>query len=752
MTTHEPLAADEAVAVIGMAARLPGAPDLEAFWHNLRDGVESVSRFSPQELADAGIEPALYEDPRYVAAAAVLPDIERFDAAFFGFNPREAELLDPQQRLFLECAWEALEDAGYDPPRIREAVGVYAGASMSTYLLANLYGQRALRRAVGDYQTMLGNDKDYLATRVSYKLGLRGPSMSVQTACSTSLVAVCLACQALLDEQCAMALAGGVSVRVPQRAGYLAEEGGILSPDGHCRAFDAAAQGTIGGNGAGVVVLKRLADALADGDPVRAVIRAAALNNDGAAKVGFTAPSLERQAAVVVMAQTLAGVGPDSVTYVEAHGTGTPLGDAIEVAALTRAFRAATGRAGFCALGSVKTNVGHLDAAAGVAGLIKTVLALEHRQLPPSLNFTRPHPQLELAGSPFYVNARLADWPPGPTPRRAGVSSFGIGGTNAHLVVEQAPEPPAGAPAPPCQLLVLSARSPAALAATGERLAAHLRRHPGQSFADVAYTCQVGRHAFAYRRALPCRGREEALAALAAGLGAVSPEAARARPVAFLFPGGGAQHAGMGRELYDAEPVFRTEVDRCLELLAPHLRDLGVDLRRLLYPAAGDEGPPLTRTATALPALFTTEYALAKLLLSWGIAPQAMIGHSLGEYVAAALAGVLSLADALALVALRGRLFERLPAGGMVSVPLGEHELAPLLGGELALAALNAPTLSVVAGPLAALAAFEAALAARGLETRRLHIDVAAHSPAVEPLLPELARFAATLELAPPRI
>ena len=557
----------EAVAVVGMAGRFPGAADLKAFWRNLRDGVESVTFFSREELEAEGVPRELLDDPRYVRASPLLDGVEMFDAAFFRFNPRDAELLDPQQRLFLECAWEALEDAGYDPMGCRGAVGVYAGASMSSYLLANLLGRRDLRQAVGDYQAMLGNDKDYVATRVSYELGLRGPSLTVQTACSTSLVAVALASQALLDYQCSMALAGGVSVRVPQRAGYLAQEGGILSLDGHCRAFDAEARGTLGGNGAGVVVLKRLEDALADGDTVRAVIRGAALNNDGSLKVGFTAPSLDRQAEVIVMAQTLAGVDPGTVTYVEAHGTATPLGDPIEVAALTRAFRAGTDRTGFCALGSVKTNFGHLDAAAGVAGLIKTVLALQQRQIPPSLHFHTPNPEIDFASSPFYVNAALREWTGEGGPLRAGVSSFGIGGTNAHVVLEEAPPPASPSPSRPWQLLILSARSPAALEAATERLAGHLQRHPELDLADVAYTCQVGRRAFAHRRAVVCRDLDEAVAALETGRGLMTHGEAPPRPVAFLFPGGGAQHAGMGRDLYREEPVFREQIDLCASLL-----------------------------------------------------------------------------------------------------------------------------------------------------------------------------------------
>jgi acyl transferase domain-containing protein len=508
----------EPIAIVGMAGRFPGAADLRQHWDNLRAGVESITFFSDEELAAAGVDAGLLRNPRYVRARGVLQDAELFDAVFFGLSPREAEIMDPQHRVFLETAWEALESAGYAPGGVALNAGVYAGASLNSYLIASLMTNPEVMMAAGGYQAMLANDKDFLATRVSYKLNLCGPGVTIQTACSTSLVAVQMACQALLARQCDMALAGGVSINVPRVGGYLYEPGMILSPDGHCRAFDERAQGTVAGEGVGVVVLKRLREALADGDHVHAVIRGAAINNDGSLKVGYTAPSVDGQATVIARAHAMGGIDPATITYVEAHGTGTELGDPIEVAALTKAFRAATDRRGFCALGSVKSNIGHLDAAAGVAGLIKTVLALEHRALPPSLHFSSPNPRIDFESSPFRVNAALTDWPRvGDMPRRAGVSSFGIGGTNAHVVVEEAPPPSPTAPSRPVQVFTLSAKSGEALDRTGAALAGHLAEHPELAPADVAHTLHRGRATFPHRRMVVAASLEEAARALRDG-------------------------------------------------------------------------------------------------------------------------------------------------------------------------------------------------------------------------------------------
>ncbi len=653
-----------AIAVVGMAGRFPGAADLEAFWHNLRDGVEAISFFGKQDLADQGLDPALLKDPRFVPAGAYVEHSDCFDAAFFGYAPREAELLDPQQRLFLECAWQALEHAGYPPTALSIPTGVYAGASLNSYLLLNLASHPHISAALSRHdasaqmQLSLASSPDFLTTRVSYKLNLRGPSHLVQSACSTSLVAVHIACQGLLNEECDLALAGGVSLNPNQRSGYLYQPDGIVSPDGHCRAFDAAAQGTVLGSGVGIVVLKRLADALDDGDTIYAVILGSAVNNDGAAKAGFAAPSVEGQARVVAEALATAGVAPETISYVEAHGTGTPLGDVLELAALTQAFRAGTARSGYCAIGSVKTNIGHLDAAAGIASLLKTILALHHQQLPPSLHFEQPNPQIDFASSPFFVNTQLQEWRQGVTQRRAGINAFGMGGTNAHVILEEAPRQAPTGEARPWQLLVLSAKTATALETAKERVATHLRRHEDQELADIAYTLQVGRAPLAHRLALVCRDHAQALDALEGAAteqlwSSIQPD--RQRSMVFVLPGESAYCPGLGRELYQAEPAFRAALNRCAALLQ-------VELHEILHP--GDHQESVATDHGQLTA-FVVEYALAQLWMSWGVRPQALVGVGVGLHVAACLAGVLTLEEALALVAAtdeaaRQSLFQRL--------------------------------------------------------------------------------------------
>ncbi|HKP76876.1 MAG TPA: aminotransferase class III-fold pyridoxal phosphate-dependent enzyme, partial [Longimicrobiaceae bacterium] len=735
------------IAVIGMSCRFPGASSPAELWKNLCGGVESISRFTPDELLANGASPDELRDPAFVPAYGALEHALAFDAPFFGVSALEARVTDPQHRVFLECAWSALEDAGIDPSRTDEAIGVYAGSGYSGHL-ARVLAHPELGGELGQVLPVLANDKDFLATRVSYKLGLRGPSVAVQTACSTSLVAIHVACQSLLSRECDVALAGGVTIWPDQVTGYRYQEGGILSPDGHCRAFDAQAAGMVSGSGAGVVVLKRLADALRDGDVIHAVVKGSAINNDGSAKVGFTAPSVEGQAQAIDEAQALAGVDPADIGYVEAHGTGTPLGDPIEVAALSAVFSAATERKRFCALGAVKTNLGHLDTAAGVAGFIKAVLALKHRTLPPTLNFERANPETGLDDSPFYVPTELRPWESDGKPRRAGVSSFGIGGTNAHAVLEEASgevrecgSAEVRPDADGAQLLVLSAKSDAALERMRANLAAHLA-DGGDSLADVAFTLQEGRAMHRHRWAAVARDAVEARDAL----GGTSPRKAAARKaaertpsVAFLFPGQGTQYAGMARELYDAQPVFREELDNCAERLAPAL---GLDLRALLFPAPGgeDEANALLRqTRITQPALFAVEYALAKLWMSWGVTPDAMLGHSIGEYVAACLAGVFTLDAALALVAARGRLMDSLPGGAMLAVPLPEAEVRPLLGDKLSLAAVNSAAHCVVSGDTPDVDALEALLAGRDVSARRLHTSHAFHSAAMDPVLDAFA-------------
>ena len=790
-----------AVAVVGMAGRFPGAADVEELWHNLRQGVESIRTFSAEEAAAAGVPEERLDDPRWVRAGGVLEEPGRFDAALFGISPREAEMTDPQHRLLLETAWAALEDAGHGAgatapsgaPADVGRVGVYAGAGGPAYLLDHVHPRLGTSDDFATaYAVSLGNDKDFLATRLSYRLDLTGPSLAVGTACSTSLVAVCLAASALATGDCDLALAGGVTLRLPQERGYPYQEDGILSPDGHCRPFDEAARGTVPGSGVAMVVLKRLEDALADGDTVRAVIRGWATNNDGGGKAGYTAPRVEGQEEVIREAVALAGVDPSTVGYVEAHGTATPLGDPIEVEALRRAFAAeGGGRSGGepTLLGSVKGNLGHLDAAAGVAGLIKAALAVERGVIPPSLHFERPNPRLgleaetqdgeqggeqseEQAAAPrFAVAAEARQWRPTGHPRRAGVSSFGIGGTNAHVVLEAPPpvahRPPARGP----HLLALSAATEEGLAAVSRRLADHLEAHPDSDLADAAHTLRRGRRALEHRRAVVAADAREAVRKLRdeAELGQAGGAVAGQRPgVVFLFPGQGAQHPGMGAGLYAREPVFRRAIDRCVEILAPiYDRHPGLELAWALPPALPPEDEAgaelaarrLGHTALAQPAVFTVSWALAELWRSWGVVPEAMLGHSIGEYVAACRAGVFRLEDALAVVAERGLLMADLPRGSMLAVPLAAGELAARLAGglsdvdpRLTVAADNAPGSSVASGPTRAVEELAHRLAADGVETRPLHTSHAFHSELVEAAVEPFRQRVAEVELAPPRV
>lgn len=745
----------DGVAIIGVHGRFPGAGSIDAFWTNLVAGQESISLFSDAELAAAGLDPvALRQAGKYVPARGVLAGAELFDASFFGIQPKEAEVMDPQHRVFLEASWEALERAGYASGRGAGSVGVYAGASNNTYYLHALHGRPDLRELVGADQVMLGNEKDYLATRVAYKLGLRGPAISLNTACSSSLVAVCLAQQGLLTYQCDLAVAGGVSIIVPQQRGYYFQDGSIGSPDGHTRTFDVQAGGVVPGNGVTLVVLKRLEDAVADGDRIFAVIKGAALNNDGSQKAGFGAPGIEGQSEVIALAQDLAGFDPDSISYVEAHGTATPIGDPIEVTSLTKAFRRKTQRKQFCAIGSVKTNIGHLDAAAGTAGLIKAALSLYHRQIPPSLHFTTPNPKLDLENSPFFVNAALRTWetPPG-VPRRAGLSSFGIGGTNCHMVLEEAPSLPAPSPAREDQILVLSAKTPEALAQASQELAAHLRSHPEDRLADVAYTLQVGRAEFAHRRAIVANSVEEAAQQLAQEdpqRSATAQTPGHPPRVVFMFPGQGAQYVGMGAEIYRREPVFAEVIDQGAAILQPLL---GLDLRRILFapePERAAADAQLRQTRLTQPALFLTEYAFAKLWMSWGVQPDAMIGHSVGEYVAACLAGVFSMETALRLVAKRAELVQAQAPGTMLAVRLPEAEVLPLLPPELSIAAINAPGSCVASGPEESIAALETLLAERKVAHKRLATSHAFHSGMMDPVIEPFTAVLRATQLAVP--
>ncbi|AZK48521.1 type I polyketide synthase [Paenibacillus lentus] len=739
------------IAVIGMAGRFPGADNLEEFWRNLSGGVESITFFTDEELIAEGIDPQLIAHPSYVKARGTLNGYDQFDAAFFGYSAREAELMDPQLRLFHECAWEALEAAGYNPDTYSGSIGVYAGATPNLEWISRFAaGLGGTER----FSAMLLNDREFFSTQLSYKLNLRGPSISMQTACSTSLVNIVMASQALLAGSCDIALAGGSTVTVPHKSGYMYEEGMIQSPDGHCRAFDEKAAGTVFGDGVGVVILKRLHNAIEDGDVIHAVIKGFGLNNDGTRKVGFTAPSTKGQADVIRAAQQMAGIAPESITYVEAHGTGTPMGDPIEIEALKEAFQ--TAQTGFCRIGSVKSNVGHLNSAAGAAGFIKTVLALKERQIPPTLHFERANSKINFDNSPFIVNSELTPWENEHYPLRSGVSSFGIGGTNAHVILEEAPFVEASDAGREDKLLLLSARTPTALQAVKSRLAEYLVKRPDANLADVAYTLQVGRKAFEWRTAFLCKDVQEVVDILnSSDSGVISEEytGMESRSIVFMFPGQGSQYVNMGRGLYLEEPVFRKELDHCMELAQSFLE---FDLSKVLFeddPAQiAEREELLKRTDIAQPVLFIMEYALARLLMHWGVTPEAMLGHSIGEYTAACLAGVFKLEEALELVALRGRLMRAMAPGSMLSVAMPEDELLASLPEGLDLAAVNSSALCVVAGETPKVEAFARHLDDKGIGNRLLHTSHAFHSYMMEPMLDEFASRVRTLSLEKPVI
>src|ERR1022692_4722396 len=759
------------IAIIGMAGRFPGADSVAELWQNVRNGVESLTYFSDDELLESGVDPADLRRSNYIKARPILEDVDQFDAGFFGYSPRDAEFMDPQHRLMLETASQALEDAGYDPTRYPGAIGVFAGSNVSLYWL-NMRADADLWSEVNRSEVGLANDKDSLTTKVSYKLNLKGPSFAVQTFCSTSLVAVHLACQSLRAGESDMVLAGGVSLQVPTKLGYMYEAGNQASPDGHTRTFDAKAKGTVFSDGVGLVVLKRLEDALADGDTIHAVIKGSAINNDGSLKVGYTAPSVERQAEVVALALADARLTADDISYVEAHGTATELGDPIEVTALSRAFRVSTEAKRYCALGSVKPNIGHVDRAAGIAGLIKTVEALKASKLPPTLFFEQPNPKIDFENSPFFVNTMLSEWPSHGAPRRAGVNALGVGGTNAHVIVEEAPAKEESGGGRRRQLLTLSAKTGSALEAMTGRLAEHLRETAEINLGDVAYTLQVGRREFGERRVVVCENAGEAIAGLQS-LDAKkvfsSTREARKRPVVFLFPGVGEQYGNMAAGLYEEEGEFRTLVDECCELLQ---RETGVDLRTILFAekAAGTGsgdlqklffrgvgdgegvGERLNQTWLAQPAVFVIEYCLARLLMSWGIVPEALIGNSVGEYAAAVIAGVMSLGDGLRLVAGRGKLIEKLGGGAMLAVALGEEQLQPLLGEKLSIAISNGPKLTVVSGTEEAIAELEVTLQQKEMVSRRLQTRHAFHSRMMEPAYGEFVKLVETVELKAPQI
>lgn len=749
---NDELQQPEAIAVIGMDGRFPGAADVQRYWDNLVNGADTIQRFSRDEL-DPAVAVQERESPNYVPVRGQMPEYDRFDAEFFGISPRDAEMLDPQHRVFLEMVWRALEDAGYAPGTLaRELVGVYAGMSYNTYFSAHVARHPEKLAMYGEIPAMVANEKDYLATRAAYKFDLRGPAVNISTACSTSLVAVCHAFSSLLEFQCDIAVAGGISITCPAERGYVYTEGSIYSPDGKCRPFDVHANGTVFSSGGGVVVLKRLSEALADGDTIHAVIRGAAMNNDGADKVSFTAPSVNGQADVVQMAQEVAGVKPQDIDYIETHGTGTTLGDPIEIAALTQAFRTHTPERGICGIGSAKANIGHLDAASGIAGLIKTVLALREKKLPPTLNFQRPNPDLGLEDSPFHVVDSLRDWPDRSQPRRAAVSSFGLGGTNAHVILEEAPQMAQTSDGRSRQLLTLSAKSEAALQRAADAMAEHIGTHPEQKLADVAWTLQTGRQAFEHRLALVACDQQDAAAALRRkDMARVQQRQgeSKAPGVIFMFPGQGSQFGGMGEQLYEEEPRVREIIDKCADALRDVLEH---DLRDVMFDRLDNSVELLDETGYTQPALFALELALAQLWRDWGVQPAALLGHSIGEYVGATIAGVFQPDDAIRVVAERGRLMQEQDAGSMLSVRLSESVLQDYIVPGVSIAAVNAPELCVLSGRDNALSRITARLEKEGVRYTRLRTSHAFHSELMEPALEPFAEFLRAIDLAPPQL
>lgn len=756
MNDSDMLNSIEGIAIIGMAGKFPGAGSIEKYWQNIIEGIECISFYTDDELLEMGIAQELLSNPKYVKARGHLEDIDKFDAAFFGISPKEAEVMDPQHRICLECAWEALEDAGYDSERYDGRIGVFAGESMNTYLLLNVYPTfRDKVISAGSLQAAIGNDKDSLTTTISYKMNLTGASITVQSSSSTSLTAICVACQSLLNYQCDMALSGGVSVGVPKKNGYLYEEGGIVSPDGHCRPFDAESKGFVPGNGVGMVVLKRLSEAIEDGDYIYAVIKGFAVNNDGSNKVSYSAPSVDAQAEVIAEAQAIAGFNPETIGYVEAHGTGTQLGDPIEVAALTKAFRSMTDKTNYCALGSVKGNIGHLDTAAGVAGLIKASLALRNKTIPPNINFKKPNPKIDFDSSPFYVNTKPIYWKEKNNPRRAGVTSLGMGGTNAHVVLEEAPEMRRTSISREWKLLMLSAKTPTALHTYAEKMADFLECNPGVNLADAAYTMQLGRRVFPYRHFVLCREKSEGVTELRK-FGAkeefMLANSSGTNGVVFMFSGQGTQYVNMTAGLYKDEKVFREQIDKCAGVLEKYLQ---LDIRDIIYPEEDEYEEAdelLNRTKITQPALFCVEYAAAKTLMHWGIKPNAMIGHSIGEYVAACIAGVLSLEDALMIVSARGELMNELPEGSMLAVRLSEGELQPYLTEQLSLAAVNAPSMTVLSGTDKIIDTVEQELKSKGVFCSRLRTSHAFHSYMMDPMLEAFEETVKKAVFNPPKI
>ena len=752
MAKRNGAASTDAVAIVGMSGRFPGAENIQELWQMLLDGRDGITRFKDDEI-DATVSDDVKNHPDHVAARGVMKDADKFDSDFFQVNPRVADLMDPQQRVFLETAWAALEDAGCDPNRYDGSIGVFAGIGNNTYYTKNVLTRPELVAQVGDFQTMVGNEKDYIATRLAFEFDLSGPAISIHTACSTSLTAIAQAYKAITHGDCDMAIAGGIAITVPINSGVIYNEGGMYSPDGLTRPFDKNAKGTSFSDGVGIVILKRRSSALADGDNIHALIKGVAVNNDGRNKASFTAPSVQGQADVIAIAQADAGIDPTSISYIETHGTATPLGDPIEVEGLNLAFGGGTEK--YCTIGSIKSNIGHLTAAAGVAGLIKTALSLREEVLPGTLNFSSPNPTLDLNATPFRITSEKQDWKRSDTPRRAGISSFGVGGTNAHVILEEAPLPIPSDPGREQQVLFLSAKTKEALDRRTEQLLHFLRSNPDVDLADLAYTLDIGRRPFHFRRIVSCDSVAHAIKVIESKDASriSSKEFVQQAPgILFLFPGQGSQYVGMGKDLYAKEPVFAKAFDACCDQFKTILKE---DIKPIIFAEGINEeeaSAQLKQTRYTQPTLFTVQYALAQLWLSWGVKPVGVIGHSIGEFAAACLAGIFSLEDAIKLVAARGSMMQELPEGSMLSVRASEELVQVQLPKGCSIAANNGPELCVASGPEKAIAALEKELEAKDIMCKLLHTSHAFHSPMMDPMVGPYEKLASTVSFNAPRI
>ncbi len=736
---NEKITRSNDIAIVGMSIRVAGAENIDEFWHNLISEKDVSVVYTKEDLIAEGIDPSVLQDEDYVNRGMPLKDYQCFDHKFFGYTPNESALMDPQHRIYLQQAYKALEHAGYDAEKYPGKIGIVGGIARNTYLVNNVITHPNFFKSIEDFQLGITLEKDFPATRVAYKLNLKGPAINVQTACSSSGVALHLACQSLLAGDSNMMLVGGGRIQPPVYKGHIHHEGHALSPDGYCRAFDATAQGMVRGNGMAFIVIKKLEDAIKDGDSIHAVIKSTAINNDGTDKIGFTAPSISGQSAAIIDAYKKAGISPETISYIEAHGTGTRIGDPIEVASLSKAFKVFTNKKSFCPIGSVKTNIGHLDAGACIAGIIKTVLSLKNEVIPPSLHFDKPNPEIDFKNSPFFVNTNLRPWNRTEAVRRAGISSFGLGGTNVHVVLEEAPITKVSQTGRSHELILLSAKTERALAIQMNELADKLKSDQTIQLNEAAATLQTGRKHFNNRMMLV----ETDLASAAAGLSELADISIekntvdKKKEVVFMFPGGGAQHTNMAIELYRQEKVFQNAVDTCLSILQ---NEHSLDLKKILYPDH-NESKPILDPLHGITLLFTIEYATAQLWLSWGVEPKEMIGHSLGEYTAACIAGVFSLKDAIGMVATRGQLFKTLNDGGMLSVPMSEKEIAPYVNGNLSFAAINKPDNCVLSGATGAIEKLKTILDKKEINSSLLHITVAAHSEMVEPILEKFEQY-----------